>query len=328
MTKKKSISVVLPNYNGQHLMELYIPSTIEALQFSQIDFEFIVVDDCSKDNSVAFIEKEYPNIILLKNDLNSGFSKTCNKGISYASKDLVFLLNSDVKLTQKYFEQQLKYFEMPSTFGVMGRIMNFDGEKMEDTARVPYYKGAKFKADKFFYLEDDQKCFTCYLSGANALIDRRKINFLNGLNEIYTPFYFEDFDLGLRAWKMGWHLYYNHESICYHEVSSSTNAIKNSNSVKIIYNRNSFILQSIHLNGSRRIFWHLQLFTNTLIGHILKGEFWIFSSLFDFLSNSTEIKKARLDIKELKKASNQSNNLDDIITIIGQSIKNKNVKWI
>ena len=104
---KKSISVVLPNYNGKHLMEMYIPSTIDALNFSKIEYEFIIIDDCSTDHSIAFIEKTYPDIILLKNKRNNGFSFTCNQGIQMATKDLIFLLNSDVKLTPNYFENQL-----------------------------------------------------------------------------------------------------------------------------------------------------------------------------------------------------------------------------
>ena len=233
---KKSISVVLPNYNGKHLMEMYIPSTIDALNFSKIEYEFIIIDDCSTDHSIAFIEKTYPDIILLKNKRNNGFSFTCNQGIQIATKDLVFLLNSDVKLTPNYFENQLHYFNLESTFGVMGQIMNFDGKKIEDAARMPYYKGAKFKANTFYYIENSEEpTLTCYLSGANALINRRKLVELNGFNEIYSPFYFEDFDLGLRAWQMGWFLYYEHQSICYHQVSSSTNKMNKSNFVKIIY---------------------------------------------------------------------------------------------
>ncbi|SOD14870.1 glycosyltransferase family 2 protein [Pedobacter xixiisoli] len=328
MNNKKSISVILPNYNGKHLMEKFIPSTLEALALSQVEYEFIIIDDCSKDESVAFIEGNYPNFILLKNEINNGFSKTCNKGINHASKDLIFLLNSDVQLTPSYFENQFQYFSDINTFGVMGRIMNFDGKNIEDTARLPYYKGGKFKANKFYYTEGDSNTFTTYLSGANALIDREKILLLNGFDEIYSPFYFEDFDLGLRAWKMGWFCYYDHQSYCYHQVSSSTGKVNKGNSVKVIYNRNSFLLQSIHLEGTKRVLWFVQLLTLTLLGHLLKGEFWILKSLREFIAQKNKVAQSKFATQSLQRKLGSNYNLNHIIATIGKSIVNKNVKWL
>lgn len=323
-----SISVILPNFNGKHLLEMYLPATIEALAESKILYEIIVVDDCSTDESVSFIEQNYPTIILLKNELNSGFSYTCNRGIAIATKALVLLLNTDVKLTKHYFEKQLKYFEMDDTFGVMGKIMNFDGEKIEDAARLPYFKGAKFKANKFYYInQPNSLTLTCYLSGANALVKREKLQLLNGFDEIYSPFYFEDFDLGLRAWKMGWKLYYEHEAVCFHQVSSSTNKLNKSNFVQITYNKNSFILQSIHLQGIKRIVWHLQLFTTTLIGHLIKGELWIFKSVKEFLSQKQEIRKSRNNIKLLQQKIGVNYNLNHIVATIKQSLKKEPINW-
>jgi GT2 family glycosyltransferase len=328
MVMKKSISVILPNYNGKHLMEQFIPSTLEALKFSNVEFEFIIVDDCSKDDSISFIENNYPNFILLRNDVNSGFSKTCNKGIKQAKKDLVFLLNSDVQLTPNYFENQFQYFEKPGTFGVMGRIMNFDGKKMEDTARLPYYKGGKFKANKFFYIEGNNEVPTTYLSGANALIDRKKLQLLNGFDEIYSPFYFEDFDLGLRAWEAGWICYYDHQSYCYHQVSSSTKKVNKGNSVKITYNRNSFTLQSIHLKGFRRSFWLAQLFTLTLLGHLVKGEFWIITSIRQFMSQRKAIRHSKANMRNLQQQLGSNYDLDHIISTITNTIVHQQVTWL
>lgn len=327
--KELSISVILPNYNGKHLLEMYLPTTIEALIGGKVSYEIIVIDDCSSDESINFIQNNYPDIILLKNEKNSGFSYTCNRGIAVANKDLVLLLNTDVKLTANFFEQQFKYFDKEDTFGVMGRIMSMDGNKIEDAARLPYFKGSKFKANKFYHInEQANRTLTCYLSGANALLKREKLLLLNGFDEIYSPFYFEDFDLGLRAWRLGWKLYYEHEAVCYHQISSSTNKLNKSNFVQITYNRNSFILQSIHLQGLRRITWHLQLFTITLIGHLIKGQFWIFKSLGSFLAKKEEIQISRKNIKLLQQKLAVNNNLSSIISQIKNSLIGKKINWL
>ncbi len=326
---KKSISVILPNFNGEELLMEFIPSIIEALNFSNIEYEFIVVDDKSTDKSVEFLKNQYPFIILVENEINKGFSYSCNRGIKIAQKDLVFLVNSDVKLSKDYFKNQLKYFDNNKTFGVMGQIKNYQSLKTEDNARFPRFKGVKLKATKFYYSTDpSDKIFTTYLSGANALICNQKLKFLNGFDEIYSPFYFEDFDLGLRAWKMGWKLYYEHTSICFHKVSATTNKINKSNYVKIIYYRNNFILHAIHLNGLRKNLWYSQLFTTTLFWHIIKGEFWIFYSLFEFLKHKNKINNSKSKIIKMQHELNITIGIDNILTIFKNSLKNKSIKWI
>ena len=87
---KKSISVILPNFNGKDLLEEFIPSIFEALHFSNLEYEFIVIDDHSTDNSVAFMQQQFPAIIIIENKSNKGFSYSCNKGIEKPLKILFF----------------------------------------------------------------------------------------------------------------------------------------------------------------------------------------------------------------------------------------------
>src|SRR5687767_8994527 len=122
----QGISVVIPNYNGIHLFPETIPTVKEALVASAKPHEIIVVDDCSTDGSITFLSTTYPDIRIIKNEINSGFSVTANKGIYAALHDKVLLLNSDVKLTPGYFQNQFRYFDDPKTFGVSGRIIGWD----------------------------------------------------------------------------------------------------------------------------------------------------------------------------------------------------------
>ena len=77
-----SISVILPNYNGSHLLEENLPYLIESL--GNIPNEIIVVDDCSTDNSIDMLKYKYPDIKIIASESNEGFSATCNKGIKAA----------------------------------------------------------------------------------------------------------------------------------------------------------------------------------------------------------------------------------------------------
>jgi GT2 family glycosyltransferase len=197
-----SVSVVIPNYNGKHLLEANLPSVIAALNYSQLTSEIIVVDDASRDDSVKFIQHRYPYVKLLVNEANQGFSPTINKGMFAAQYQLVLALNSDVQLSENYFEHQLRYFNTPETFGVMGKIVGADDLQLQDGAKCPKvsFKGIK---TTYNYIADEtptaQFFPSFFLSGANALMDKNKVWDLGGFDELYAPFYYEDADLGVWA---------------------------------------------------------------------------------------------------------------------------------
>lgn len=303
MKSRLSITVVIPNYNGAGLLPQILPCCFEALHQSGSDYEVIICDDCSTDDSIKFIQKNYPDIILLKNAVNLGFSPTINKGIFAAKNDLVLLMNSDVKLQEDYFINQFRYFDREDSFGVMGRIIGWNDEKIQDAAKYPGFHGAKIKTSKNYYAKEpapDDWLYSFYLSGANALVDRKKILQLGGFNEIYAPFYVEDVELSLRAWRLGWKCYYDHFSVCHHKVSESIKTSSRKNYINTIYYRNKMYLHATHLNGSDLFFWYLQQIPEALI-RIFTGRFYYLKSLQLFIRNFNKVRCARQDLKKLGK---------------------------
>ncbi|WP_432710226.1 glycosyltransferase family 2 protein [Pedobacter sp.] len=327
---KKSLSVIIPNYNGKHLLELYLPSVFEALENANVSFEIIIVDDASFDESISFIKNKYPQIHLLVNKRNRGFSYTCNKGIAIARYELTLLLNSDVKLTPDYFEKQWSYFQREDTFGVMGRIMSTDGSTIEDAARIMFYQGCRIKANRFYFSTEinDEDVYTAYLSGANALIDTKKLKALNGFDEIYSPFTFEDYDLCLRAWLLGWKCYYEHQSICYHQVSGSIRKQIKSAFIKTIYFRNRFIFHGIHLKGWRQNLWPAYTFFLEVLPKILVGKAWIYSSYKQYLQYQRKIECSRNNINQFKSDYQSDLDVDKVIDIINHSVSTKTIKYL
>ena len=79
----RSISVVIPNYNGRHLLEQNLPSVYAALHAVDCAFEVIVSDDASTDDSIAFIRENYPDVTLICNEKNGGFAININKGCKF-----------------------------------------------------------------------------------------------------------------------------------------------------------------------------------------------------------------------------------------------------
>lgn len=318
--------MVLPNYNGRKLMEMYLPSVMTALKNAEIQYEVIIVDDCSKDDSVAFIQQHYPDVKLVVNGKNLGFAGTCNRGIKEAKMELTLLLNSDVQLSPDYFAAQWKYFEQGDTFGVMGRIMSKDGDYIEDAARILFYLGCRIKANRFYYNENAEEwAYTAYLSGANALVDTAKLKELNGFDEIYSPFSSEDSDLSTRAWLLGWKCYYEHASVCYHQVSGSIKKNIRSKLVSTVYFRNRFIFQQIHLSGIRAYLLPLYILVVEVLAKSLIGKIWIWESYREYLEMSEQIRTSKEKFSSLKDKHASSLSIDDIMGIIRNSISDRQV---
>jgi GT2 family glycosyltransferase len=321
---KKSVSVVIPNYNGKHLLKEYLPFTYAALNNAEIVYEVIIVDDCSKDDSVEFIKTAYPEIKLVVNPVNKGFSYACNRGIEVTQHELILILNSDVKLTADYFEYQWKYFLACDTFGVMGRIIDMEGDGIQDAARVPKFNGLKLKTDYFCYSDsENSRLYTFYLSGANALVDASKLKQLGGFSEIFSPFYCEDMELSIRAWRLGWKSYYEHHAICRHQVSASTKNYETAQWVKSVYFRNRFYLHAIHLNGIALLLWYLQITLIDLIPKLLIGHTWIWNSYKELFKNRKLIRQYKSNFKELLTQNTSRITIFNVVSKIRSSVENK-----
>jgi len=324
MGLKKSVSIVIPNYNGKHLLKEYLPFAMDAIKNADTTYEIIVIDDCSTDDSVDFIKKEFPQVTLIANHQNRGFSYTCNCGIEEAQYELIFLLNSDVKLTPDYFEHQWSYFSEPDTFGVMGRIIDMEGDHIQDAARMPKFNGLKLKTGYFYYTDNpDDRLYTMYLSGANALIDAKKLKELGGFDEIFSPFYSEDMELSIRAWRLNWKCYYEHQSVCRHRLSATTKNYKTPQWVKRVYFRNRFYFHVIHFNALACFFYYCQIILIDLLPKLLIGQSWLWKSYMELFKNRPIIRERRTEFKKLMDKHQSHTSIFDVVAVIGASVKGK-----
>lgn len=249
------ISVVIPSYNGAALLEANLPPLIAALREAGADYEIIVSDDASSDGSAGFLKKNYPGVILIENAENSGFSTNINRGIARASKPLTFLMNTDIRLEPGYFAPLLPYFSEPGVFGVMGRIIGADDDRLQDSAKYPRRNGVQVDGSANYLPARGNRAPSLFLSGAEALVDTARLKALGGFDEIFSPFYGEDLDLGLRAWRSGWTCWYEHAAVCRHRTSSTIAAHNKPDAVRAIAARNKFHLHFIHLDAPSLALW-------------------------------------------------------------------------
>lgn len=318
----------MPNYNGKLLLQQTIPPLLKALKNSNIVYEIIISDDCSTDDSVSYLQEFYKELIVIKSQTNSGFSITINKGIFIAKLSHVLLLNSDVILSKDYFNFLIRYFDKPETFGVMGRIIGWDNDTIQDGGKYPYMQGAKIKTSGNYIPLDPKPgdwLYSMYLSGANALIDRNKIVELNGFDEIFSPFYVEDYELSLRAWRLGWKCYYEHEAICRHKISASIKSSSTKKKIAIIYNRNKMFLHAIHLSGFTKMFWYLQLAFEALI-YIITLRWYYLKSMQLFFKNKKAVSQSRQAFESIQHKHGKEKSVKDVLNQITDSLLLSRIK--
>jgi GT2 family glycosyltransferase len=326
--QNRSISVVIPNYNGLSLFEETLPTVFAALEKSRCVYEVIVVDDCSTDDSVNYLRTNFPQVTIVQNEVNRGFSPTINAGIFAAKHELVFLLNSDVKLEPDYFLPLLPYFDQHDTFGVMGQIVNWEDNQIQDGAKLPTFQGAKIKTFKNFLPSEtpiNQALYTMYLSGAEALVSREKLLKLGGFDELFAPYYIEDYELSLRAWRLGWKCYYEHRAVCRHKTSSSIRSKSRKRQVQSIYYRNKMFLHAIHLSRWQLIFYYPQLALELLI-RALSFRFHYIQSFIFFLQKRHACLQSKQRFQKLSQQEGVHLSLSQVAATILRSL-NRTIIW-
>ena len=263
-----SISVILPNFNGRGLLEKNIPSLFEAL--GDIDNEIIVIDDYSSDDSVQFLKETYPVIKVIRNEINLGFSATCNKGIKAAKLNLLCVVNTDVTFTPDYFTNMIREFDDTSLFAVKGDIVNYD-KSFDDVINIDrtttlYYKRGFLRFDTRTPITNrtvmTKKNSQFVALGCCFVCNREMMLQLKGFDEIYSPFYWEDSDLAQRALESDFKLLYLPESKVFHQASSTISNYRSNTQRRLVSNRNKFLFSWQHLDS--KTFWMSHVPTTAL----------------------------------------------------------------
>lgn len=199
------ISVVVPNYNSGDRLVKNLPKLKKLLDASKLEYEIVVTDDCSTDDSLALLAGSNP----VKSDKNTGFGSNVDRGIKGAKGDIIFVLNAIDALPESpdYFKIMLKHFEDPTVFSVAAAKKDSEN-----------HGSGKIYFEKGFYLHNrgDGGQFTDWADGGSQAIRKEYYLKIGGFDPIYK-FYWEDVDLGFRAWKAGYKIIFEPKAVLIHE---------------------------------------------------------------------------------------------------------------
>lgn len=206
------ISVIVTNWNGLNLLKKYLEKVI--VNSPEAD-EIILADDCSEDESLLYVkelQKKYSKLKIIAHKKNQGFGRNTNDAVKKAKGELIVLLNSDIDPHENYIKNSLSHFKNPKVIGV-----GFAELGHENYAKLFWKSGYL----QFIPGTSTKTHISAWLSGGSAIIRRDYFLKLGGFDHVYEPFYFEDFDFGLRAWRSGYTLLWEPKSIVEHKHEST-----------------------------------------------------------------------------------------------------------
>jgi GT2 family glycosyltransferase len=230
------LSVIILNYNVRYFLELCVLSVESALK--NIDSEIIVVDNNSTDESCVMIKKRFPNITLIQNNQNLGFSKGNNIGVAQAKGDYICILNPDTVVAEDTFEKVLAFAENKNNLGIIGvKLIDGTGNFLPESKRgipTPWVAFTKitglykiFPKSTFLnryyaeHLTPNQTGTVEILVGAFMFLKKELYNEIGGFDEDCFM-YSDDIDLSYMVLQKGKSNYYFHETTVIHYKGEST----------------------------------------------------------------------------------------------------------
>ncbi|MCW5520279.1 glycosyltransferase family 2 protein [Aureitalea sp. L0-47] len=210
------LSVIILNYNVRYFLEQAVKSVKSAI--SSLDAEIIVIDNASSDESCAMMEKHFPEVRLIRNTDNVGFSKANNQAVAEAKGEYVCILNPDTAVTHSIFINAFQYMSKIPDIGILGvRLMDGTGNYLPESKRnipTPFSSLKKLlgigKHENGYYANDlaeGDSGEVAVLPGAFMLLKRTIYYEVGGFDEDYFM-YGEDIDFSFKVLKSGYKNHY------------------------------------------------------------------------------------------------------------------------
>ncbi len=242
MTLHKQLSIVIVNWNTRDLLQLCIDSILNNLS-SYNNYEIIIVDNGSTDDSVVMVETLYPEVNLIKNRKNVGFGAAVNKAQLSCNGEYILLFNSDAKFLDDGINDLILILDNDNTIGaITGLMYNEENVLTPAYYSFPKYrqliksftldiikktgKGVRAKDRGISHLINGHKVYDVdWVSGGYMLIRKAAIDGDSIFNENIFM-YFEDTLFCRKLWNMGYRVTYSSVAPVIHAQGSSGKKIR------------------------------------------------------------------------------------------------------
>lgn len=291
------LSIIIVNYNVKEFIQNLIHSIVKAAV--GVQYEVIIIDNASDDGSVEFIKGKFPDVKLISNSVNRGFSKANNQGLAIAKGEYLLLLNPDTLMREDTLLKMLDFFKSNPEVGLAGcKLLNPDGSFLPDCRRSfpgPWTSFCKvtglsslFPNSRIFarynltYLDENQTYEVDAVSGAFMMLKRSVFEKIGGLDEQFFM-YGEDLDLCYRVQKAGYKVFYVHNTQIIHYKGESTKR-SSIDETKIFYEAMNLFVKK-HLSSSILVeaILHSAIAVRKFFAFLGRRKIILLSLLLDFI---------------------------------------------
>jgi len=237
---KPLVSIIIVNYNGKKYLEKCLSS---LMKINYENYEIIIVDNNSTDDSIEYVKNSYPSIILIKLDRNYGFAEPNNIGAKNAKGEFILFLNNDTEVNPSFITELVELFNKDSKIAICQSLLlkpngevDSSGDFIDTLGRAYSSRDKVTKVKKILSAR-----------GASMMIRKEFFWELEGFDKKFYASY-EDVDLGWRAWIWGYKVVIVPNSIVYHTGGQT---VKNQSSkVRFHGVKNALIIRLANFESS------------------------------------------------------------------------------
>ena len=206
--EKVEVSIIIPVFNQLHFTQACLASLQEHHGAER--FEVIVVDDCSADTTAEAVPR-MAGVVYVRNQTNSGFISSCNRGAEKARGKYLVFLNNDTLVKAGWLTALLDTFAEEPNAGIVGSKLVYPDGCLQEAGGIIWQDASGWNYGKF---DDPQKPEYNYLrdvdycSAAALMIPKAIFETVGGFDSRYAPAYYEDTDLAFRVRNAGYRVLY------------------------------------------------------------------------------------------------------------------------
>jgi len=237
------VSIIIINYNGKLHLEKCLKS---LMQVDYKNYEIILVDNNSSDDSINFVKKFYPSVNIIQLEKNYGFAEPNNIGAKKATGEFLLFLNNDTVVKPNFISELVKVINTDSKIAICQSFLLKPNGEIDSSGDFVDTLGRAYSSRKKFSEVRE------ILSARGAAMLIRKESFFD-LGKFDKNFFasFEDVDMGWRAWLWGYRVVLVPSSVVYHTGGQT---IKNiSDEIRFHGIKNSLMLRLVNFE------WNLAL---------------------------------------------------------------------
>jgi len=268
------VNIVVLNYNGRALLQECLPSVVMAAKNSKHSCSVTVIDNCSADDSVSFLEKNYKEVIIDKR-MDNRVLCAFNDLLKRTRDDIAILLNSDMKVHPDFVNPLVEVFnKYEDAFLAVPKIMSFDGKKCENgKGRTMIKYGMFWSVSRYpgYEKEIDENAIISH--AANGAFNRERFVSLGGFDDLYLPGIMEDADLCFSAYRKGFRCYYQPQSVVYHKGRESFKKVFEEKKIDEIAHRNTFLFMWKNIRSFRYMSEHVLFLVPRILYAVITGRF-------------------------------------------------------